>query len=922
MSRRGSVAAMAREVEQVLAERGYTVIVQDYDFPLSANFVEAMHEAIQNSRDLVILFTRDYEASPYTRKEFTSFEADRAQSVEERRVVILRCEDAPLRGLLAPNVYQDLVGVLDPAERKRRIIAAAEGQSLASRPPPRSFAGAPPRIASFTGREAELDRLDAILLGGDRPAAVTQVILGRAAVQGMGGVGKTSLAVEYAYRYRDLYGGVWWCPAEARVDLLSALAALAAHLGVAATDDHEQAAKAGLRRLAEQRAIWLLVYDNVTGPEEIADLLPAAGARVLITSRFPDWAGWAQEVSLDVLPPAEAATFVQSRAGREDPPGAATLAEALGYLPLALDHAAAYCRRTQTRFADYAAKVAEMIVAAPRGTSYPRSVAATFALALDAAVMQRPSAEALMAYLAQCGPERIPMTLVEGAIDNEVERAAALLALTEVSLVKNDPFEDDTPAVSVHRLVKASARTRAAASNLAMTAAARVSTRLLQIAKDKTPGVRGSLARMLYRIWEQQHEEGWQLLEQIGCQVVRGGFSLLDSVALEAFTEVSLLFFNGCRDNPEQMARLGAVWRAELQLMFAAPLTRFVYRDWILKLLSKPMVSALASQPSSQPLNFRELENSFSNSQALRGRWLQALSCLEKPENSLFPVVDILSQKDMSYDIYLQLICEKVLIYHGAKVDLAGTFLLLEKLFESGCAWFGSSILQVIYQVLTIAPRVEDGWLDRYVAVSEKWFASKAWKLKTKAGEYNLAAFIALPEMVNNQHRPRSEPRLLPRLIERAIADNDPEQIDGLLNGIDAVAAASNRGQLALTLIHQAFRVGGGGLRDRLRRSLATVRPRDQAMVDQYLDRRDDLISLRAGLEGVEPSHGEVALPELLDGLTVHYLVNSDYFRGRLCNALGRAAHVHDSREFFVRLLGTFRDEFSPRAQARRSRGA
>ena len=313
LSRRGSVAAIGREVENVLAERGYTVVVQDYDIPLTANFVGAMHDAIKNCRDLVVLLTRDYEDSPYTRKEFTSFEADRAQSVEERRIVILRCEDVPLRGLFAPNVYQDLVDIDDPDERRRRILAAAEGQSQARKPPPRPFVGAPPRIASFTGRETELDRLDAILIGGDKPAAITQTTIGRAAVQGMGGVGKTSLAAEYAYRYRGLYAGLWWCPAETRVDLLTALAHLAVQLdaGEAGEADLETAAKAALHRLPEQRGTWLLVYDNVMSPDDIADLLPAGGARVLITSRFPDWAGWAEEISLDVLPLDEAANFLE-----------------------------------------------------------------------------------------------------------------------------------------------------------------------------------------------------------------------------------------------------------------------------------------------------------------------------------------------------------------------------------------------------------------------------------------------------------------------------------------------------------------------------------------------------------------------------------------------------------------------------------
>ena len=484
LSRRGSVAAMAREVADVLIERGYKVVVQDYDFPLGSDFVEVMHETLKNARDLVVLFTGDYESSPYTRKEFTSFEANRMLSTEERRLVILRCEDVAPLGLLAGNIYQDLFGIDDPQERRRRIIAAAEGQSQALQRPPRPFVSVPPRIANFTGREAELYHLDSILMGGDKPAAITQATISRAAVAGMGGVGKTSLAVEYAHRYRHFYAGVWWCPSESRITLLTALASLSVELGAVAADepDLEKAAKAGLRRLAEQRATWLLIYDNVTSPDQIAELLPTANAKVLLTSRFSDWAGWAEEVALDVLQPAEAVAFLERRTGRQDAPGAATLAEALGRLPLALDHASAYCRRIQMAFADYAAKAAALITSTPRGAAYPCSVAATFDLAIDAAAQACPAAERLIAYLAECGPERIPMSLVEGALDDETERAMALLALTEVSLVKADPFDDGAYAISVHRLVQAVAQARATAKNgTEANAAARLISRLAAI---------------------------------------------------------------------------------------------------------------------------------------------------------------------------------------------------------------------------------------------------------------------------------------------------------------------------------------------------------------------------------------------------------------------------------------------------------
>jgi tetratricopeptide (TPR) repeat protein len=476
------VAAIAQEVAEALTEKGYKVLVQDYDIPLGSRFVERMHEAVSNSRDLIILFTHDYLQSAYTRKEFTSFEAQRLRSVEERHIVVLRCEDAPLVGLLSDTVYQNLAGIEDPGERKRRIIAAAERQSQAAPPPPRPFIGVPPRIASFTGRADELDRLDAILMQ-DKPAAVTQASVGRAAVQGMGGVGKTSLAIEYAHRFRGLYAGVCWCAAETRSGLLSALAGLAVALSAATAEeaDVEKAAKAALRRLAEQRATWLLIYDNVTAPDYIADLLPAAGARVLITSRFSDWSELADEIALDVLPLEEGIALLQNRTGRSDAGGAQKLAEALGRLPLALDHAAAYCKRTQMQFGDYAGKASTLIDAAPRGAVYPRSIAATFNLAIAEVVAQCQAAEALMAYLAQCAPERIPMMLVEGAVQDERERMKALATLAEVSIVKHDPFEDGSPAVTVHRLVQRLARARALAKGLAQSVSECVIERLAAI---------------------------------------------------------------------------------------------------------------------------------------------------------------------------------------------------------------------------------------------------------------------------------------------------------------------------------------------------------------------------------------------------------------------------------------------------------
>jgi tetratricopeptide (TPR) repeat protein len=346
------------------------------------------------------------------------------------------------------------------------------------------FVAVPPRIARFTGRAEDLDRLAAIF---NLKKSLDEPSLNRVAVHGLGGMGKTSLAIEYAHRFRHLYAGVCWCPSELRSGLLASLASLGAVLRVVEADqpDIEKAAKAALSALANEPAPWLLIYDNVPSPDDIADFLPASSSHILVTSRFSDWTEWAEELALDVLPLDEAVTLLQGRAGRSDEEGARSLAEALGRLPLALDHAASTCRRSQMRFADYAYKLEKLINTAPRGASYPRSVYATVHLAAAEAVKQCEAAELLLSLFAHCAPERIPMTLVDAAIPSQEERSAAVSALAEVSLIKHVAFEDGTNATMMHRLVQAATRMRIADLGLAESAVKNM-TRLVEQAFPAT----------------------------------------------------------------------------------------------------------------------------------------------------------------------------------------------------------------------------------------------------------------------------------------------------------------------------------------------------------------------------------------------------------------------------------------------------
>jgi tetratricopeptide (TPR) repeat protein len=454
ISRRGGAAATAQEAAEVLQSEGYTVFVQDFDIPHTADFIAAMDEGLKRCRHLLLLLTEDYAASKYTMMEVTNFVAAAARSADERRLAIVCLDDCEPEGILASRVYTSLAGVVDPQERKARILAAAEGRSTAAPRRHKLFENVAPRDQNFTGRDDRLAEIHQLLT---EPADKAVPPL---AIYGLGGTGKSSLAAEYAHRYANDYSGVYWASAEQRTVLVSGLATLAGKLDPRLMNlpDQETAAKAGLARLAAFATPFLLIYDNVETPEALRDLLPAAGAMVLVTTRWTDWAGRATEMKLEVLTEDAAAQFLQTRAGRTDLAGANRLANALGCLPLALDHAGAYCRLVgkSLSFDDYRAKIDARITRPPKG--YPDSVARTFSTAIEKAAGEQAQAETLLGIFAFLAPERIPLQLITDGMFDVDDRAEALAALSSVSLIENHESDDGSAAVTLHRLVQAAMR--------------------------------------------------------------------------------------------------------------------------------------------------------------------------------------------------------------------------------------------------------------------------------------------------------------------------------------------------------------------------------------------------------------------------------------------------------------------------------
>ncbi len=327
----------------------------------------------------------------------------------------------------------------------------------------------------FTGREDVLRRMHA-LLHASSAAALTQP----QAITGLGGIGKTEVAVEYAYRFRDEYQAVLWARASSRDTLTSDFLALAALLGVPEAQDHAVTVVA-VERWLEVHSGWLLLLDNADDLTIVRDFLPVGGkGHIVLTTRAQATGAVASSIEVEKMAAEEGALLLLRRArvlapqaaldaaSAADNALARSIVETLDGLPLALDQAGAYIEETACGLSGYASLYQRRRgqLLRERGeliSGHPESVVATWTLSFEKVEQISFAAADLLRFFAFLSPDAIPEEMItEGAGElgphlqavssDPFALDAGLRELLKYSLVRRDL---PSKTLMVHRLVQA-----------------------------------------------------------------------------------------------------------------------------------------------------------------------------------------------------------------------------------------------------------------------------------------------------------------------------------------------------------------------------------------------------------------------------------------------------------------------------------
>lgn len=334
-----------------------------------------------------------------------------------------------------------------------------------------------PRNPFFTGRDKLLTRLSTAFKTG-RAMALSQA----QAISGLGGIGKTQIAIEYAYRHRSDYEAVLWVLSDTRESLVSGYITLAKLLGLPEKEAQDQQIiiQAVILWL-QTHGSWLLILDNADDLMMVREFIPTrVGGHLLLTTRAQSTGRLANGIEVDPMTPDTGALFLFRRAGLVakdtslDTASSTNMAEArsiceeLGGLPLALDQAGAYIEESGCSLEDYShlyRRYRTELLRLRGGLvdDHREPVATTWSISFAKVEERSPAAADLLCFCAFLAPDAIPEEMITrstGHFESPLQQVAsdalllnaAIAALGAYSLIRRNPSGQ---TLSIHRLVQA-----------------------------------------------------------------------------------------------------------------------------------------------------------------------------------------------------------------------------------------------------------------------------------------------------------------------------------------------------------------------------------------------------------------------------------------------------------------------------------
>lgn len=473
--------AWAEWVAWILEEADYSIIIQAWDFRPGENFVLRMQEAAEKSRQTIAIVSNEYLNARYTSPEWAAAFAKDPQG-ENQRLILIKVNPCEPGGLLMPIISIDLVGLSEEAARQailESVKKRAKPSTAPEFPPMRErqvkepvhFPGGtqqqkteipsnlPTGITLFVGREEILNQLRHGLAAGDPAPGRIQ------AITGLGGIGKTQTAIEYARRFADDYTALLWAVAESSESLRSDFVAIAGILNLPEAQLQDQtSALNAVKRWFTTNEGWLLILDNADDVSLLSEFIPQGfKGSILLTSRAQvfDSVGILNPIELDSLTPEEAKDFLVRRTGltdldKNESEAAEQLAAELDYLPLALEQAAAYIKQLKGSFPDYLnsyrKRGLELLEKGQASGLYRKSVRTTWSLNFQQVAESSTASADFLRVSAFLNPDRIPTELfAEGAEELGPDIASSLREVKTDPLVLDELMQPPVNFSLIHR---------------------------------------------------------------------------------------------------------------------------------------------------------------------------------------------------------------------------------------------------------------------------------------------------------------------------------------------------------------------------------------------------------------------------------------------------------------------------------------